>query len=84
MKQKLIAVFLATVPVLALGNTHPVECLRDTKRPSLSSVLTQEKAIKLCAGSKSYTATIDCFKDAIRSSGLNLDVDSAIELCRER
>ncbi len=84
MKQTLLVLSLVLLPVMAMANTSPVECLRDTKRASLSNVLTPEKALKLCAGSKSYTSTIDCFRDAIRQTGLNLDVDSAVELCRER
>jgi hypothetical protein len=73
-----------SLSAFAMAATAPVECLRDTKNATLRNILSPEKALKLCAGSKSHAATIDCFRDAIRSSGLDLDVDSAIELCRER
>lgn len=75
---------LLVVPAISIASTNPIECMRDTKRLIMTSVLNENQALRLCAGTKAATATIDCFRDAIRSNGLDLNVEQAIELCRER
>ena len=82
MLRGLVISFFFIVPVVSFAFSEPTECLKDTKRTLVN--LPVEQGVKLCAGTKNAKVTIDCYKEAVRSSALNLNVETAIELCAKK
>lgn len=70
------------LPTLSFAFSEPTECVSKTRVHSVN--LPTDLAVKLCAGTKNAKATIDCFKEAVRSSALNLNIETAIQLCTEK